>query len=669
MVAIYKNPVFISALLFKLVLISLFSSQYSSELFFPFLSSMSLENLNPWQSHYERGLLDSFPYHGLMLLLLVPFAFLGDLIGADDTLLKVPLLIADLAILFVLLKIFVIKHNRVYFFYFLNPIVIYSTYIHSQLDIIPTALMFISVYFLTLKKIRTSALFFGFALATKIHVIIALPLILFYLYKNVNLNIAVKYSIISLLVVIAFDLPFLFSDGFVQMVLFNPKQSLLFDAFYNIGSLKILLPIAAILVVYFHFVNQNKINHDLLFFYFGILFTATILFIYPGPAWYMWMIPFVSIYFIKNENQDKALLLYAAFSIAYILFFVFFYISEYKDIVFLGNVVDLKFRNENSRNISFTILEITTLAIMYAFYKYGIKSNSIYKKQTNLAVGIGGDSGAGKSNLLTNLKNVFGEKLLEIEGDGEHKWERGDENWSKFTHLDPKANHIHEQAEAIYQLKQNKTIYRSEYDHAEGKFTKAQVVEPKEFIVIAGLHPFYLPKLRKNIDLKIYIDTNEKLRSHWKILRDKKKRGYSLEKILQQIEIRMDDAKKYIYPQKDFADMVIHFFPIDDFKLGEDKENVNMGLTLTFDANVHIEHILESLHSDCLLWDYNSDLRTQYIELKNEPQTDFEMLGFDVIDNIGEIISSNAKWASGYNGLIQLICLKMISEKLKEDTQ
>ena len=39
------------------------------------------------------------------------------------------------------------------------------------------------------------------------------------------------------------------------------------------------------------------------------------------------------------------------------------------------------------------------------------------------------------------------------EGDGDHKWQRGDSNWSKFTHLDPKANFIHKQADAAIQHK------------------------------------------------------------------------------------------------------------------------------------------------------------------------------------------------------------------------
>ncbi|MCT7602495.1 hypothetical protein [Aliarcobacter butzleri] len=618
--------------------------------------------------YYDRSFVDSFPYHGLMLYLLAPFAYIGTIFGDNESIIKIPLLLADLAILFFLVKIFPHKKQKLILFYFLNPIIIYSIYIHSQLDIIPTALLFTSVYFLLLDKIKISAIFFGLALATKFHVMIALPLVLFYLYKKQKSIKVVEYIAISFFILLLLDLPFLFSNGFIHMVLLNPKQTLLFDTFYSIGTLKILLPIAAILMVYLHFFNQNKVNQDLLFFYFGLLFTATVFFIYPAPAWYVWMIPFLSIYFIQNQNQKKSILLYGAFSLSYFIFFVFFYKSEYKDIIFLGNHIDFKVDIEKLRNLFFTILEATLLALLYAFYKYGIKSNSIYKKQTNLSIGIGGDSGVGKSTLVKNLKDILGDKLLQIEGDGEHKWERGDENWNKFTHLDPKANHIHKQAEAIYELKNNQTIYRSEYDHTNGKFTKPQKVEPKEFIVIAGLHPFYLPKLRKNIDLKIYIDTDENLRRHWKILRDTKKRGYSIEKILKQIESRMEDARKYIYPQKDFADIIVNFYPINNFDFGIENADIRIGLKVTFDANIHIENILEKLECD-FIWDYNDDLKSQYIELKSIPLVDFENIAIDTIDNINEIITQDAKWDKGYDGLIQLISLKMISEKLKEEKE
>jgi uridine kinase len=663
---IFKNPIFVNAIIFKIILAFLFSSQYSSELFLPFLNSASLVNWNPWQLYYDKGILDAFPYHGLMFFLLVPFAFLGELFGSSGFLIKLPLIIADLSILIVLLKLLRNHENKVLFYYFLNPIIIYGTYIHSQLDIIPTALLFASIYFLTIQKTRTSSVFFGLAIVTKIHVVVALPLMAYYLYQKLSTLEVFKYFVLSAVIALFFDFPFIFSDGFFYMVIANPKQSLLFDSFYNIGSLSLLFPIAIIILVYLHLFNQNKLNHDLLFFYFGILFTSLISFIYPSPAWYTWMIPFVSIFFVKNQNQNKSLFLYGLFSLSYIIFFVFFYISEYKDVYFLGREIDLKFRNENLINISFTVLEVSLIAIMYAFYKYGIKSNSIYKKQTNLSVGIGGDSGAGKSRLLLSLKHILGNKLLAIEGDAEHKWERNDLNWEKFTHLDPKANYIHRQAEAIFQLKQNQSIYRSDYNHKLGKFTKPELIEPREFIVIAGLHPFYTPKLRKNIDFKIFLDTDETLRKQWKIIRDISKRQYSKENITQQIERRTIDSKKYIYPQKQFADLIINYFPNNNFNPEIEDINLDIGLKITLSASIYVENLVKALNSKSVLWDYNDDLNSQYIILKNIPLNNFETLAWDTIENLNEVIDTNTKWDKGYDGLLQYLCLKIICEKLKE---
>ena len=62
-------------------------------------------------------------------------------------------------------------------------------------------------------------------------------------------------------------------------------------------------------------------------------------------------------------------------------------------------------------------------------------------------------------------------------------------------------------------------------------------------------------------------------------------------------------------------------------------------------------------------------MKSQYIELKTIPLVDFENIAIDTIDNINEIITQDAKWDKGYDGLIQLISLKMISEKLKEEKE
>ena len=52
-------------ILIKLVTLAVFSSEYSSGLFLPFVQNFIDNPGNPWQYYYENNLnLDAFPYHG-----------------------------------------------------------------------------------------------------------------------------------------------------------------------------------------------------------------------------------------------------------------------------------------------------------------------------------------------------------------------------------------------------------------------------------------------------------------------------------------------------------------------------------------------------------------------------------------------------------------------------
>jgi len=664
-----RQSILFSIICIKLLVLAFFSSSHSQELFIPFVKTFIEVDLNTWQYYLNHNLnTEAFPYHPLMLYILSLFTYPISTLEINNIYIinlffKLPLLLADIVIFCILIRLFKERFFQVVLFYFLNPIVLYSTYIHSQLDIIPTSMVLCSLYLLIKSKVKLSALVLGCAIATKTHVFLAIPLLFIYVYKKVSLKVALKYIFIACLVLLFFDIPYLFSDGFWNMVLLNKKQFLLFDSYFQIGELKVFLPIFVFLVILGHLYNQKKVNVDLLYFYFGILFTAIIYFIAPSPAWYVWVVPFISIYLIKN-NSAKAYLLYFLLSIFYLVFFIFFFKSGTSDIIFINEIIDTKINNERLMNLSFTFLEFSLATILFTFYKYGIKSNKVYRKMTNIVIGIGGDSGVGKTSLLQDISLLLGSRLLQLEGDGEHKWERGSSKWDEFTHLNPKANYIHNQANAIFELKHDQKIKRSDYDHHTGKFTAAKIISPKEFISLSGLHPFYLPGIRKNTDLKIYLDTDEDLRRHWKIVRDIATRGYTIEKILEQINKRIEDAEKYIYPQKQFSNLIIKYYSVKDFEIGNINTEITIALKITFDANIHVEHILEEINED-FIWDYNEDLKTQYLDFKYEPIVDFNRLADIYIPNINEIIDHDYKWLSGYRGLVQLITLLSLSEIMK----
>ena len=198
-------------------------------------------------------------------------------------------------------------------------------------------------------------------------------------------------------------------------------------------------------------------------------------------------------------------------------------------------------------------------------------------------IGIAGDSGSGKSTFLPIVKHVTGEEnVLILEGDGDHKWERESEEWNRYTHLNIEANNIYRQADNLQMLKNGATIKRREYDHETGKFTEEHRYNPKPYIAMCGLHSFYLPQNRRNLDLKIFMDADENLRRLWKLKRDVNERGHRIEDVVKQIKKRGKDASIYVNPQREYADLIIHYSAPDlnDYMDIEYKGDVNVIIEL-----------------------------------------------------------------------------------------
>lgn len=208
-----------------------------------------------------------------------------------------------------------------------------------------------------------------------------------------------------------------------------------------------------------------------------------------------------------------------------------------------------------------------------------------------------GDSGSGKSTLGELLKKTFTDSF-KLECDRYHKWERHNENWSTLTHLDPNANFITKMKEDVFNLKIGNEIYQVDYDHHSGKFTDKQLINPTNNLIVCGLHSLYGDQTISGntlYDLTIYMDTDENLKKKWKINRDVAERGYSIDKVLENIKKRELDFNKYIDPQKENADLVIRFFTNDVIDFTDLSQDLNISLELSINKRFNLKNILKTL--------------------------------------------------------------------------
>ena len=117
----YLKAAILVGVLFKLLLMGLFSSDYQDMMFIPFVKCF-LNGENPYQFYYDHQLLSSFPYPPVMLFVeciggIFVTVFSGMSVFARNLVFKLPILLMDLLGLYYLMQIF--KDKRKYILIFL----------------------------------------------------------------------------------------------------------------------------------------------------------------------------------------------------------------------------------------------------------------------------------------------------------------------------------------------------------------------------------------------------------------------------------------------------------------------------------------------------------------------------------------------------------------------
>ncbi|CAO2838069.1 unnamed protein product [Amaranthus hypochondriacus] len=203
---------------------------------------------------------------------------------------------------------------------------------------------------------------------------------------------------------------------------------------------------------------------------------------------------------------------------------------------------------------------------------------SVGDSQT-VVIGLAADSGCGKSTFMRRLTSVFGgagespkggnpdsntlisETTTVICLDDFHSLDRKGRKEKGVTALDPKANDFDLMYKQVKDLKQGKAVEKPIYNHVTGLLDPPELIQPPKILVIEGLHPMYDARVRELLDFSIYLDISNEVKFAWKIQRDIKERGHSLESIKASIEARKPDFDAYIDPQKQYADVVIEVLP------------------------------------------------------------------------------------------------------------
>ena len=181
--------------------------------------------------------------------------------------------------------------------------------------------------------------------------------------------------------------------------------------------------------------------------------------------------------------------------------------------------------------------------------------------QNIIVIGVAGGTGSGKTTLVKALMNRFGENITVLSHDNYYKQhnELTYEERAKLNYDHPDAFDTDMMIEHLRLLTQGVAIDCPTYDftvhnRAEGILH----IEPEKVIVVEGILIFQNLELCREMDIKIFVDTDADVRLCRRIRRDVRKRGRTIESVIEQYLTTVKPMhERFVEPSKKNADLIV----------------------------------------------------------------------------------------------------------------
>ena len=176
-------------------------------------------------------------------------------------------------------------------------------------------------------------------------------------------------------------------------------------------------------------------------------------------------------------------------------------------------------------------------------------------------VSVIGSNGSGKTTLVKALMNRFGDNISVLSHDNYYK--RHDEmSYEERTHLNydcPDAFDTDMMIEHLRMLKNGQAIDCPTYDYTiHNRADEVLHVEPRRVIVVEGIMIFVDKTLCDEMNIRIFVDADADVRLCRRIRRDVKKRGRSIDSVIDQYLTTVKPMHElYVEPSKKNANLIV----------------------------------------------------------------------------------------------------------------
>lgn len=176
-------------------------------------------------------------------------------------------------------------------------------------------------------------------------------------------------------------------------------------------------------------------------------------------------------------------------------------------------------------------------------------------------MGIAGGSGSGKTTVAERVAAALPDSVTIVEHDAYYR-DRLDLSYEErcqlnFDHPDSLETEL--LVEHLAALRRGKPVDVPVYDFKTHRRAEAsRRLEATPVVIVEGILVFVEERLREQLDVKIYVDTDPDIRAFRRIRRDLEKRGRSFESIREQYYGTVRPMHlQFVEPSKRWADLIL----------------------------------------------------------------------------------------------------------------
>ncbi len=181
---------------------------------------------------------------------------------------------------------------------------------------------------------------------------------------------------------------------------------------------------------------------------------------------------------------------------------------------------------------------------------------------TPLLIGIAGGTGSGKSTVAQKIAEGLPSETVAVLDHDSYYRDRSDlspESLAKLNYDHPDSLDNDLLVQHLQELRSGRPVDVPQYDFkTHSRRPERRHVDPTRIIIVEGILVFVEERVRKLLDVKIFVDTDADIRVFRRIRRDLEQRGRVFSAVREQYYATVRPMHlQFVEPSKRYADLII----------------------------------------------------------------------------------------------------------------